>query len=71
MLFPDPELKLLHASLVRIDHPELELPGKHYGLALDGQVPAGLDDEPRDGLGIIVAELRPELLVEVLDWRYA
>ena len=43
MLFPEPELQLLDPSLVRIDHPELELPGKDYCLAFDWQVPAGLD----------------------------
>ena len=69
--FHEPELQLLHSSLVRVDHPEFELPCEHYGLAFDRQVSAGLDDEPRDGLGVIVAELCPELLVEVLDWRYA
>lgn len=69
--FHEPEFQLLHASLVRVDHPELELSRDDYGLALDGQMPAGLDDEPCDGLGVIIAELRPELLVEVLDGGYA
>ena len=69
--FHEPELQLLHASLVRVYNSELELSGKHYRLALDGQVTAGLDYEPGDGLGVIIAELRTELLVEVLDWRYA